>query len=128
MEDSVGLYGTPEYLEGRAADELTLIAWDTTHAHLPEAAFLASLEHRGPVLRFRRMTTMVEAARHGAGVAFIGALLAHELGFVPAPIETPPVRTQLWLAAPKAMRETPAVAALWDWFEELGAEAAAIEL
>ncbi len=128
MEDSIGLYGTPDYLDGRAPEELTLIGWDKTHAHLPEAALTESLDHRGPVLRFRRMTTMVEAARHGAGVALIGALLAQELGFVRAPIETPPIRTQLWLAAPKAVRDAPAVAALWSWFEELGAEAAATEL
>jgi len=125
LEDSLGLYGTPEYIAGRAPEELTLIDWDTTHGQLPEAGLLASIEHRGPVLRFRRMSTMVEAARHGAGVALIGALLAHELGFVRAPLETPPARSQLWLAAPKALRDTPAVAALWGWLEELGAEAAA---
>lgn len=123
MEDSIALYGTASYLDGRAPEQLTLLGWDTTHGHLPEARLLDSIDHGGPILRFRRMTTMVEAARHGAGVALIGGLLARQVGLVRAPLDTSPARSPLWLAAPKALRDTPTVSALWDWFEELGTEA-----
>lgn len=116
IRDSIGLYGHPDYVTGKSLDDLTLISWDHSHAHLPEAKLGESLPHDGPKVRFRRLTTMVEAARHGVGVVLIGRLLAREIGLVAVEdTRIPRAQTELWLAAPSVLRQSPAVSAVWDW-------------
>ena len=116
LQDVVSLYGCPEYVAGKSLDELTLITWDHSHAHLPEAKLGEGLSHSGPKVRFRRLTTMVEAARHGVGVVLISRRLAREVGLVAVEdARIPQVPTELWLAAPAVLRQSPAINAVWDW-------------
>ncbi|MCU0674316.1 MAG: LysR family transcriptional regulator [Myxococcota bacterium] len=116
LRDTIGLYGHPTYVAGRTLDDLTLITWDHSHAHLPEAKLGEALPHEGPKVRFRRLSTMVEAARHGVGAVWIGRRLAREVGLVAVEDpRVPAVQTELWLAAPSVLRQSPAVSAVWDW-------------
>ncbi|MEO0325975.1 MAG: LysR family transcriptional regulator [Myxococcota bacterium] len=123
MDERLGFFGTSAYLGDASFDACEVLGWDAGYAHLPEARLLARHEVRTR-LTFCRMSTMVSAARAGAGLLLTTPIFAAHLGLVEAP-GSPALapRSQLYLAAPTALRQSPAVAAVWSWVEGVIADA-----
>ena len=72
------------------------------------------------------MSTMVAAALAGGGLLLTTPVFAAHLGLVEAPgAPALTARAQLYLAAPTALRHSPAVAAVWSFIEGSIAEAPA---
>ncbi len=121
--DQLAPFGTRRYVRGREARSLRWLGWDDSFAHLGEAQALAGLLGRPPDVAFGRMTTMLSAAKAGVGVVLTGRKLGALMGLEEAHLEgLPELPSKLWLAAPRALRHSPAVAAAWDWIFEQFAE------
>ena len=101
LEERLGFFGTEDYVGEASFAALDVLGWDDRYAHLPEARLLAhhAVESR---LTFCRMSTMVAAARAGAGLLLTTPLFAAHLELVEAP-GAPALapRSQLYLARPR---------------------------
>ncbi len=116
MTDLLAPFGSKRYVGGRPASALRWLGWDDSFARLGEAQALKALLGRDPEVRFSRLTTMISAAKEGVGVMLLGRRFGRMLGLKEAPFPGLPVmKSSVWLAAPRVLRQSPAVAAAWDW-------------
>ena len=84
-------------------------AWEEAHGIVPRATFLSP-------------TTILSAARAGAGVALLSSDFADlfpELERLPI-AGLPAIEVTFWLVAHQELRHTPRVAAVWDWLVAIG--------
>jgi DNA-binding transcriptional LysR family regulator len=119
-----GVFGSKEYLaehRGKSPDELQWLDWDTTQAHLPDAAWLhAVLPGVEPVLRTSALGVRLRATRGGLGVSVLARPLAElypeleEIEGFPSLPEIP-----VWLVGHRALRNLPRIKAVWAFLEEL---------
>lgn len=118
VTDVLAPFGAKRYVRGRDASALRWLGWDERFARFGEAKALQALIGREPDLCFTRFTTMIAAAKAGVGVMLVGRELGQLLNLEEAGFGgLPRMETKLWLAAPRALRTTPAVAATWSWIE-----------
>lgn len=112
----------------RSWDDAPWITWDDDLAHIPLARWVAKhASGAPPVLRTSSMLSQVAAVRSGLGVALLDeyAPTVHE-GLAPvryaralgASASQWPV-DDLWLVGHAALRDTPRVAAVWDFLVEM---------
>ena len=114
-------------------DAARWITWDDDFAHIPTARWVAKhASGAPPVLKTSSIGAMTAAVKSGLGVALLDeySLRVHE-GLAPvrhahalaASAREWPV-DDLWLVGHAALRETPRIAAVWDFLvEELEAKA-----
>jgi DNA-binding transcriptional LysR family regulator len=114
---------------GRVSD-VAVVPWITYGhdlAHIPDAAWIgAAVPETSIVLRTSSFTAQVAAVEAGLGAALISEdLVATRPQLVPLSFtrkvasSLPPFPVgQLWLAAHRAMRSVPRVAAVWDFIVE----------
>lgn len=67
------------------------------------------------VLRAPDLQTLLAAAQARAGALVVAEPLGRVAGLVPAPVRAAMPKGELWLAAHRALRPVPRVAAVWDW-------------
>lgn len=116
--DTLGVFGTRRQIEGRSFAEYRWIGWEERYEHLEEAQLLFRALGRAPQLRMSSFTSMLEASRAGAGVVLLGRKFGAALGLTEGdsgPLAK--IQTRLYLAAPRALRRTPPVAACWAWIQ-----------
>jgi DNA-binding transcriptional LysR family regulator len=120
-------FGSKKYLDahrGKSPQELAWLDWDTTQAHLPDAAWLrAAFPGIEPVLRTSSLGVRLRATRAGLGVSVLAQPLAERypeleaIGGLPAIAEVP-----VWLVGHRALRDLPRIKAVWAFLEDLTAE------
>lgn len=120
---SMGVLAHRDYAERRethAAEALDWISLELPGTSTPHDAFLAKHVHAAPRMRTNSYLTQVEAVRAGLGVALLVRALMHvDPALVEFDLRLPPSRAlELWLVAPRALRDVPRVAALWEFLEE----------
>ncbi len=111
----------------RSWDDARWITWDDDLAHIPSARWVA--KHAAgspPVLRTSSIGSQVAAVKGGLGVALLDeytptvhegiARVRFARSLAPSAAEWPV--DDLWLVGHAALRETPRVAAVWDFLEE----------
>jgi len=121
------VFGSREYLRehrGKSPEELAWLDWDTTQAHLPDAAWLrAAFPGVEPVLRTTSLGVRLRATCGGLGVSVLARPLAErypeleEIEGLPAIPEIP-----IWLVGHRALRNLPRIKAVWGFLEELTSE------
>lgn len=119
-----GVYGSTPYLDRHrnvAPENLDWLDWDTTQAHLPDAAWLRTTYPQvEPVLRTTSPATRLRALRSGAGVSVLAQPLAAEhpelerLEGLPELPEFP-----VWLVGHRALRDLPRVKTVWSFLMEV---------
>jgi DNA-binding transcriptional LysR family regulator len=119
-----GVFGSNEYLSehrGKSAEELAWLDWDTTKAHLPEAAWLHAVFPRvEPVLRTTSLGVRLRATREGLGVSVLARPLAERYPELEAIEGLPPIpEIPIWLVGHRALRNLPRIKAVWAFLEEL---------
>lgn len=102
------------------------ITWDADLAHIPHARWVATHVKAPPVLRTSSVATQLAAVRAGVGVALVDDYAPRVVAGL-APVEFArklapdaarwPV-DDLWLVGHAALRDTPRVAAVWDFIVE----------
>lgn len=115
--DTLAPFAAPSYL-ARKSERLRWLGWTREYDRLPESQALRAFLPREPDLRFTRYTTMIAAAKAGAGVMLLGRVFGEYLGLEMLQGEYPNIEVSLWIAAPRALRHTPAVASAWAWITE----------
>jgi DNA-binding transcriptional LysR family regulator len=110
----------------RSWDDAPWITWDDDLAHIPSARWVARhASGSPPVLRTSSIGSQVAAVKGGLGVALLDEYTprVHE-GVVPvryarslAPSASEWPADDLWLVGHAALRDTPRVAAVWDFLE-----------
>jgi len=122
-----GVFGTKSYLDahrGKPPEELAWLDWESTQAHLPDAAWLrAELPGVEPVLRTNSLGVRLRATCAGLGVAVFARSLAAlhpELREVKGLSAIPEV--PVWLVGHRALRNLPRIKAVWAFLEEVTAE------
>lgn len=123
----------PELLAGGRRPRLASLPWLTWTDDLddtPEASWLrAHVPGAEVALRSSELQTLVRAAQAGCGALLVAESLGRAAGglvTVPVPGVTMP-EGALWLAAHRALRPVPRVAAVWEWLVELFQQLAQLE-
>ncbi len=122
-----GVFGSKQYLRahrGESPEELAWLDWDTTKAHLPDAAWLQSVFPRvEPVLRTTSLAVRMRATLGGLGVSVLARPLAERYPELEAIEGLPPLpEIPVWLVGHRALRNLPRVKAVWTLLEELTSE------
>ncbi|RLB37713.1 MAG: LysR family transcriptional regulator [Deltaproteobacteria bacterium] len=122
-----GVFGSKEYLSkrrGRSTEELEWLDWDTTKAHLPDAAWLhAAFPRVEPVLRTSALGVRLRATCGGLGVSVLARPLAERYPELEAIEGLPPMpEIPVWLVGHRALRSLPRIKAVWALLEELTSE------
>jgi DNA-binding transcriptional LysR family regulator len=107
-------------------DQARWITWDDDLAHIPVARWVAEHTSRPPVLRTSSIGSQIAAARSGLGVLLLDeyapravpglAEVRHASALAADAAEWPV--DDLWLVGHAALRDTPRVAAVWDFLVE----------
>lgn len=110
-----------------AWEQVPWITWDDDLAHIPLARWVADHGFSPPILRTSSMGAQVAAARSGLGVALLDeyvpraapglAPIAYAKALEPDAARWPV--DDLWLVGHAALRDTPRVAAVWDFLVEM---------
>jgi len=102
------------------------ITWDDDLAHIPVARWVAEHVRQPPVLRTSSFGSQIAAARAGLGVMLLdeyapravpGLAEVRYASTLAADAERWPI-DDLWLVGHAALRDTPRVAAVWDFLVE----------
>jgi DNA-binding transcriptional LysR family regulator len=111
----------------RRWDEAPWITWDDDLAHIPTARWVAKHASASPpVLRTSSIGSQIAAVKSGLGVALLDehTVRVHEGSLAPvryarslAPSASEWPADDLWLVGHAALRDTPRVAAVWDFLE-----------
>jgi DNA-binding transcriptional LysR family regulator len=122
-----GAYGSKAYLDahrGESAEELAWLDWDTTQAHLPDAAWLhTAFTGVQPVLRTNSLGVRLRATRAGLGVAVLARPLAERYPELEALEGMPDIpEVPVWLVGHRALRNLPRIKAVWAFLEGLTSE------
>jgi DNA-binding transcriptional LysR family regulator len=122
-----GVFGSKEYLRahrGKSPEELAWLDWDTTKAHLPDAAWLHAVFPRvEPVLRTTSLAVRMRATLGGLGVSVLARPLAERYPELEAIEGLPPIpEIPVWLVGHRALRNLPRIKAVWTLLEELTSE------
>jgi len=122
-----GVFGSKEYLDehrGKSPAELAWLDWDTTQAHLPDAAWLhAAFPGIGPVLRTTSLGVRLRATCGGLGVSVLARPLAERYPELEAIEGLPAIpEIPIWLVGHRALRNLPRIKAVWGFLEELTSE------
>jgi DNA-binding transcriptional LysR family regulator len=122
-----GVFGSKEYLDehrGKSPEELAWLDWDTTQAHLPDAAWLhAAFPGVEPVLRTTSLGVRLRATRGGLGVSVLARPLAERYPELEAIEGLPAIpEIPIWLVGHRALRNLPRIKAVWGFLEELTSE------
>ncbi|MGH7294859.1 MAG: LysR family transcriptional regulator [Polyangiaceae bacterium] len=116
----------------RRWDDARWITWDDDLAHIPSARWVSKhASGAAPVLKTSSIGSMVAAVKSGVGVALLDeytptvhpglAPVRYARELAPSAAEWP--EDDLWLVGHAALRDTPRVAAVWSFLEELFEEA-----
>jgi DNA-binding transcriptional LysR family regulator len=116
----------------RSWNDVPWITWDDDLAHIPSARWVAKHASASPpVLRTSSVGSLVAAVKSGLGVALFDEFTPSVHGGL-APVRYAPVLQasasewpvdDLWLVGHAALRDTPRVAATWDFLVEMFDEA-----
>lgn len=103
------------------ADPTKWVAWDASTAHLPFARWCEAIAPADRVVaRFNSLHLVHKAVAAGLGASILPRAIARTL---PRLVEVPhphlPEPGVLWLMGHAAIRDTPAVDAVWRWLEDL---------
>jgi DNA-binding transcriptional LysR family regulator len=101
--------------EAAAPDDVRWIGWGDGFREAPPARWLDAHVSREPVLRTDRLTTQIEAARQGLGVALVPEPSIAHYGLAPLAFEgvaTP--SAPVYLVAHELLRGVPRVRVVWD--------------
>jgi DNA-binding transcriptional LysR family regulator len=110
----------------RRWDDARWITWDDDLAHIPAARWVAEHVATPPVLRTSSIGAQVAAVEHGLGVALFDeyapgvhevAPVAYARGLAESAARWPV--DDLWLVGHAALRDTPRVAAVWEFIVEM---------
>jgi DNA-binding transcriptional LysR family regulator len=117
------VFGSRRYLEerrGSTPGELDWLDWDTSQAHLPDAAWLRELfPHVEPVLRANSLGVRLRALRAGLGVGVLAVVLASRYPELERVADLPePPEVAVWLVGHRALRRLPRFKAVWGFLEE----------
>ena len=118
------VFGSREYLRehrGKSPEELAWLDWDTTQAHLPDAAWLrAAFPGVEPVLRTTSLGVRLRATCGGLGVSVLARPLAERYPELEAIEGLPAIpEIPIWLVGHRALRNLPPIKAVWGFLEEL---------
>jgi DNA-binding transcriptional LysR family regulator len=108
-------------------DAARWITWDDDLAHIPVARWVADHTSRPPVLRTSSIGSQIAAARSGLGVVLLDEFTPRAApGLSPVRYAAALERDaagwpvdDLWLVGHAALRDTPRVAAVWDFLVEM---------
>lgn len=107
---------------GRPLADWPWLGWTSPRLMPPGQAAWEEAQGIVPCATFLSPTTILSAARAGAGVALLSSELAHffpELERLPI-AGLPPIEVTFWLVAHRELRHTPRVAAVWAWLVAIG--------
>jgi DNA-binding transcriptional LysR family regulator len=110
-----------------AWDEAPWITWDDDLAHIPHARWVSAHVKAPPVLRTSSMAAQIAATNAGLGVALIDEYTPRAFPDLVAVRHAKALKASaakwpvddLWLVGHAALRETPRVAAVWDFLVEM---------
>lgn len=126
-----GIFASPDYAASlgklRRASAASWVSWGEEVRHLPDADWLdARVDPQQVRLRSNGMTALIEAARAGMGAIVLPLPYRRLPGLVEVPCTAALRRElaelpegQLWLVGHRAHRQTPRIAAVWDWLVEV---------
>ncbi|HET8932926.1 MAG TPA: LysR family transcriptional regulator [Polyangiales bacterium] len=110
------------YAEARPADpeQLDWIVLELAEGQSGDAAYVAEHIKRPPSMFTNSHLTQVEAVRTGVGVAVLArAHLAIDPQLTALSLDLPPsAPIEVWLAAPRGLRPTARISAVWDYLAE----------
>jgi DNA-binding transcriptional LysR family regulator len=110
-------YAEAHTLDPEALDWVVL---ELAEAQSADAAYVAAHIKRAPSMFTNSHLVQVDAVRAGAGVALLArAHLAIDPQLCVLTLDLPPSDPiEVWLAAPRSLRATPRVSAVWDYLAE----------
>jgi DNA-binding transcriptional LysR family regulator len=102
------------------AEQLDWIVLELAEGQSADSVYVAQHVKRVPSMLTNGHLTQVEAVRAGAGVALLArAHLAIDPELVVLPLDLPAAEpVEVWLAAPRGLRATPNVNAVWEYLAE----------
>lgn len=110
------------YAEAHGSDpeQLDWIVLELAEGQSGDAAYVATHIKRPPGMFTNSHLTQVEAVRTGVGVALLArAHLAIDPQLTALELDLPPSDPiEVWLTAPRGLRQTPRVSAVWDYLAE----------
>ncbi len=106
---------------------ITWVGWSPELAHIPDAAWLQSVvPETSYAMRSNDYNTLLGAARAGAGALVSARESGMAAGLVELPLSDrlrsvlpPAPANALWLVGPRALRDVPRVAVVWDFCKDL---------
>jgi DNA-binding transcriptional LysR family regulator len=110
----------------RALGDGPWITWDTAMGHLPDARWVSEHVPPGAVaLRTNSIGAQLRAAESGVGMLLVAGAQAKVRRLVEVKLAkrmraslSPMPQTALWLVTHRALRQTPRIAAVWDFLLE----------
>lgn len=110
------------YAEAQPLDpeQLDWIVLELAEGQSADASYVATHIKRPPTIFTNSHLTQVEAVRTGIGVALLArAHLAIDPQLTALELDLPPsAPIEVWLTAPRGLRQTPRVNAVWDYLSE----------